>query len=77
MRTALIDREAIPLLLVAELLRVDLPTISIDERLDTVIDKFSNHDIASLAIVDREGKPIELVTRASVLKRYRSALDQV
>lgn len=76
MRTALIDREAIPLLLVAELLRTDLPTIQIDERLDTVIDKFSKHDIASLAIVDRHNKPLELITRASVLKQYRESLDR-
>ena len=76
MRTALIDREAIPLLLVAELMREDLPTIGLDERLDTVIDKFSQHDIASLPIVDREGRPTDLLTRASVLKQYRAAMDQ-
>lgn len=76
MRTALIDREAIPLLLVAELLRTDLPTIALDERLDTVIDKFSKHDIASLAIVNKDNHPIELITRANVLTQYREALDQ-
>ena len=76
MRTALIDREAIPLLLVAELLRTDLPTISPDERLDTVIDKFSKHDIASLTIVNKDNHPIELITRANVLTQYREALDQ-
>ena len=40
-RTALLEREAIPLLLVEELMRTDLPTISLDESLDTVLDKLS------------------------------------
>jgi len=77
-RVALIDREAIPLLLVAELLRTNLPTISRDEHLDTVMDKFSEHDIASLAIVDEMsmGEPRGLITRASLMKRYQAALEE-
>ena len=77
-RVALIDREAIPLLLVAELLRTNLPTISRDEHLDTVMDKFSEHDIASLAIVDAnsQGEPRGLITRAALMKRYQAALEE-
>ncbi|MEM9064906.1 MAG: chloride channel protein [Planctomycetota bacterium] len=77
-RTALIDREAIPLLLVAELLRTDLPTVSRDETLDTVLDKFAEHDVASLCVVSPIDRrlPIGVITRREVLKRYRRALEE-
>lgn len=78
MRTALIDREAIPLLLVAELMRDDLPTIKPDEHLDTVMEKFARNEISSLVLVDGfEGtKPLALITRAKVLTTYNSVLDE-
>lgn len=78
MRTALIDREAIPLLLVAELMRTDLPTIGPEETLDTVLDKFARHDVASLCLMhDREpARAMGLVTRTSVMARYQRALEE-
>ncbi|MGV6815025.1 MAG: chloride channel protein [Phycisphaerales bacterium] len=78
MRTALIDREAIPLLLVAELMRTDFPVIKPDEHLDTVIEKFSKHEISSLVLVDgfTGEKPIALVTRMKVMARYNAVLDE-
>ncbi|MGP1273073.1 MAG: chloride channel protein [Phycisphaerales bacterium] len=78
LRTALIDREAIPLLLVAELLRTDLPTLSPAESLDTVVDKFAETDLSSLCLVT-EGprpRPIGLVTRHRLMARYRRALEE-
>ena len=76
-RTALIDREAIPLLLVAEVMRTDLPTVRRDETLDTVLDKFARHDVASLAVVSPidDRLPMAILTRAKVMERYREALD--
>jgi chloride channel protein, CIC family len=78
MRTALIDREAIPLLLVAELMRGDLPTISPDEHLDTVMEKFSKNEISSLVLVDSftGTKPLALITRIKVMARYNAVLDE-
>ncbi len=78
MRTALIDREAIPLLLVAELVRTDLPTIHPDETLDTVLDKFAKLDVASLCLVhDRDpGRPMGLITRSNIMSRYQRALEE-
>ncbi len=77
LRTALVDREAIPLLLVAELLRTDLPTVDPEEMLDTVLDKFAEHDVASLCLMSpREGsKPIGLITRARVIRCYQEAIE--
>ncbi len=77
-RAALIDREAIPLLLVAELVRSDLPTISPEETLDAALEKFAAHDVASLALIadPRAGRPAGLITRASVMARYQEALRE-
>lgn len=77
-RSALIDREAIPLLLVAELLRTDLPTIDLEETLDTVMDKFAHEDVASLCVMDASDatKPASLLTRAAMMKRYQRALEE-
>lgn len=76
-RAALIDREAIPLLLVAELLRADLPTLSPEESLDTVMDKFAQHDVACLCMVDAHSRaPRGLISRVAVLKRYQVALSE-
>ncbi len=78
MRTALIDREAIPLLLVAELMRSDFPVIKPDEHLDTVMEKFARHEISSLVLVDGFAgeKPLALVTRVKVMARYNAVLDE-
>lgn len=77
MRTALIDREAIPLLLVAELVRGDLPTLSAEQTLDTVLDHFARHDVASLCMVDPvTGRPVCLITRRDVMARYQRALEE-
>ncbi|MEL7472639.1 MAG: chloride channel protein [Planctomycetota bacterium] len=77
-RSALIDREAIPLLLVAELLRNDLPTVRRDETLDLVMDKFADHDVAGLCVVSPidDRLPIGIITRAKVIQRYQRALEE-
>lgn len=78
MRTALIDREAIPLLLVAELMHTELPAVQADETLDGVIEKFAKHDVSSLCMTDAfgGGQPIALITRANVMSRYHAAMDE-
>lgn len=77
-RTALLDREAIPLLLVAELMRTDLPTVGREDTLDSVMLRFSRHDVSSLCVVS----PIDptlamgMITRTDVMKRYQRALEE-
>ncbi|MCW5774998.1 MAG: chloride channel protein [Phycisphaeraceae bacterium] len=77
-RTALIDREAIPLLLVAELMRSDPPTVLPDDTLDAALDKFAAQDSASIVVIDSAEslRPVALITRADVMERYRGALDE-
>lgn len=75
MRTALIDREAIPLLLVAELLR-EVPSVRYDEPLDSVMNKFAAHDVASLAVTSPIDPtlPIGILTRGKAMAAYNRAL---
>ena len=74
--SALVYREAIPLLQVTELQRSDLPTVSEDETLDIVLDKFSRSDVQSLVVLDDKEQIVGLITRSTLMKRYQAALDQ-
>ncbi|MCI0631219.1 MAG: chloride channel protein [Phycisphaerales bacterium] len=73
----LVYREAVPLLQVHELQRTDLPTVTLDEPLDLVLDKFSRHDTHSLAVLDgSERKKVKgLLTRSRLMEQYQRALS--
>ena len=75
-RTALLEREALPLMVVAELLRSDLPTLGADDTLDLVLDQFAIHDVASLPVVDENGRVTGMITRGRLMRTYRQALDE-
>ncbi|MEM1212280.1 MAG: chloride channel protein [Planctomycetota bacterium] len=74
-RTTLLEREAVPLLIVGELMRTGLPTVTRGEAMDKALDKFAHHAVTSLAVVDGEGKVVGLLTRAGLMARYQAALD--
>jgi predicted transcriptional regulator len=76
LRAALVYREAIPLLQVSELQRSDLPTISNEETLDIVLDKFSRSDVESLVLLNELGDIEGVITRSQLMKRYQVALDE-
>ncbi|MHC4947142.1 MAG: chloride channel protein [Planctomycetota bacterium] len=78
LHAALVHREAIPLLQVGELQRSDLPTVTTDETLDVVLDKFARHDVMSLAVLDEHGDGTirGLITRERLMRRYQDALDR-
>ena len=76
MRTTLLQQEAIPLMIVKELMRRDVPAVAPDERLDQILDKFSEHDVDSLVVADEEGEIRGLVTRARLMRAYHDAIDQ-
>jgi CIC family chloride channel protein len=79
LRTALLEREAVPLLVVGEVMRTDLPIVNADETLDIVMGKFSTHDVASLAVVSGESsKRVQgMLTRSRLMARYHRALAEV
>ena len=75
-KRALIDREAVPLLNVAELMRNDLPIIQNNEDLASVLTKFSAHDVSRLPVglPGNSTRVIGLISRAALMKRYQKAL---
>jgi CIC family chloride channel protein len=75
-RTTLLQREAIPLMIVGELMRSDLPTVNRAETMDVVLDKFSRHEVSSLTLVDEEQHVQGMITRARLMHRYQQALGE-
>ena len=76
-RHALLQPEAVLLLVVEELMRPGVPTVGGHETLDIVLDKFANAEIESLPITSHhDDTRIEgLVTRRAVMRRYQQALE--
>lgn len=74
--TALVQREAVPLLLAGELMRSDVPLIRNTDDLASVLDIFSRHDVDYLpvALEQTPGKVIGLISRAGLMRRYHMTL---
>ena len=74
---ALLEREAVPLLVVGEVMRPDIPTVRPDEPLDSVFDKFAQHEVVILAIVRPEdNKVVGTITQTAVIGAYMQALAE-
>ena len=78
LRAAMLYHEAVPVLQVAELQRSDLPTVTPDEPLDIVLDKFSRHDVHSLPVLQSSGNGavVGLITRAMLMQKYQNELSK-
>ena len=76
-KTALLQPEAVPLLLVNELVRVRVPTVGPTESLDSVLDKFARSHVASLPLTapGDEHRIDGLITRQAVMDRYQAELE--
>lgn len=76
-RTALLQREAVPLLVVGELMRPDVPTVHPGETLDQVMNKFARSDVNALPLTapDDSGAIVGLITRQAVMDRYHHELQ--
>src|SRR5439155_3223483 len=75
-RHALYDREAVPLLLVEEVMRGNLPIVRNSDDLATVLNQFSAHDVSRLPVglPGNTSRVIGLVSRAALMRRYQQAL---
>ncbi len=78
LRTALIESDALPLLLVSELMRTDLPVVTPNETLDVVMRHLSRMDTPVLPVVDnaKDRTPLGLVSRAAVMRAYLETVDR-
>lgn len=74
--TALVQREAVPLLLAGELMRPDVPLIRNTDDLASVLAIFSRHDVDYLpvSLEQSPGKVIGLISRAGLMRRYQMQL---
>jgi CIC family chloride channel protein len=75
-RTAMLEREAIPLLLVEELLRRDVPIVRTTDDLAATMDQFGRIDVARLPVAfpAAPGRVIGTISRAALMKRYHDSL---
>lgn len=76
LQTALLQREALPLMIVSEIMRVDLPTVDQNETLDLALGKFSTHEVSSLAAIDDQARVLGVISRAALMRAYQESLDQ-
>jgi len=74
--SVLLEREAIPLMIVDELMQSALPTVAMDETLDTVLDKFARHEAASLPVVAEDGTVWGIISRVRLMRLYQQTLAQ-
>jgi CIC family chloride channel protein len=77
-QTALLQREAVPLLVVGEILRRDLPLVSSTDDLATVLNAFASYDVNHLPVV-MNGNPnhvIGLISRSALMRKYQQSLTE-
>lgn len=77
LRNTLLHPEAIPLMIGQELVRPDVPIVSADETLDTILEIFSQLDVNSLPVTGGDDSQpfIGMVTRAALMRQYMSELQ--
>lgn len=75
-RTTLLQREAVPLMIVSELMRTDLATVARTETLEIVLDKFARHEVSSLTMIDDNRKVLGMITRSRLMRHYQQELEQ-
>ena len=73
---ALMQREAVPLLLVEEVMRHDIPFVRNSDDLAAVLDIFSRYEIDHLPVCLEQspGKIIGLISRAGLMRAYHTKL---
>lgn len=77
-RTALVQRDAMPLLLVDDLLRPEIPAVKTSDDLVTALETFSRFEVSRLpvSLANNPSRVIGLISRASLMRRYHRALTE-
>jgi CIC family chloride channel protein len=75
-RTALLQKDAVPYLLVEDLTRADLPIVQTADDLASVFDAFGSYDVAKLPVClpGERSRIIGLVSRRELMRVYHRAL---
>lgn len=76
-RTALIEREAVPLLVAGEIVRPDLPIVRSTDDLASVLDAFAKYEVSRLpvSLATNTHRIIGLISRTALMQRYHQALS--
>lgn len=76
-KTALIEREAIPLLLAGDVVREDLPCLKNTDDLAGALETFSRHEVARLPVclASNPNRVIGLLSRRELMSKYHQALQ--
>jgi CIC family chloride channel protein len=78
LRTAMIEREAIPLLVAGEVARMDLPAARSTDDLAKVMELFSVNEVARLpvSLATDTDRIIGLISRRALMRKYNEALSE-
>jgi CIC family chloride channel protein len=76
-QTTLLQRDAIPLLLVRDLVRHELPCVQITDDLASVMEIFSKYEVGRLPVClkGRPGRVVGLISRRALMNEYHQALS--
>jgi CIC family chloride channel protein len=76
-QTTLMQRDAIPLLLVRDLVRAELPCVQITDDLASVMETFSKYEVGRLPVClkGRPGRVVGLISRRALMNEYHQALS--
>jgi len=76
LRHALMAREALPLMVVADVMRGDVGSVTALDSLEAAMTEFARHEVSSLAVVQDGGQVRQVVTRAGLIRRYQQLLGE-
>lgn len=73
----LMDREAVPVLVVRDIMRTDITPVRTSDDLVTVLDAFSLHDVNHLPVATPSSpdKVIGLISRTALIRKYHQTLS--
>jgi CIC family chloride channel protein len=74
---ALLDRDAIPLLVVSDLMRTEVPLVKHTDDLGSVLAQFAQHEVGHLPVTmnSRPNHVIGLISRAGLMRKYQQTLS--
>jgi CIC family chloride channel protein len=77
-QAALLQRDAIPLLLVSDLVRRGIPPVRSTDDLATVLDSFAMYNLDHLPVAQGAASqlPKAMISRAALMRRYQQGLSQ-
>ncbi len=76
MNPVLMDRDAVPVLVVGDVMRVDIPPVRTTDDLAAVFDAFSRYDVSHLPVCVPQNAEhvIGLISRSALIRKYQQAM---